>query len=309
MNNFDKTIHQIYDCRQGFIVIGLTGRTGSGCSTAASILSSNVGELDLPEPTMKGINLNEERKYKIIYSFAKSNWIEFKWIKIKDVITSFILETTLDDFSQFVSEKLCSDITKKEDIDKKFKKECGEEFTKLHKSELTSFDDKYRFYFEELPVFTEHIKESINKIKEDNYTRIYQKIGNNIRSSGSAIDSIYTHNKIFSISEKVNKLIKIFTETNKPSIENPVAIAIDSLRNPFEALFLRERYSAFYLMAINTPDQTRRLRLQKQYNFDDHQIDDLDNQEYSGKKDKKDKFISQDIQKCYDLSALVQLNR
>ena len=169
---------------------------------------------------------------------------------------------------------------------------------------LQSFDDEYRFYFEELPVFTEHIKKSINKITEDNYTRIYQKIGNNIRSSGSAIDSTYTHNKIFSISEKVNKLIKNFTQKNKPSIENPVAIAIDSLRNPFEALFLRERYSAFYLMAINTPDQTRRLRLQKQYNFDDHQIDDLDNQEYSGKKDKKDKFISQDIQKCYDLSDI-----
>ncbi|MCD4744568.1 MAG: hypothetical protein K8R67_19060 [Desulfobacteraceae bacterium] len=309
MNNFDKAIHQIYDCRQGFILIGLTGRTGSGCSTAASILSSDVGKLDLPEPTMRGLNLNEERKYKVIYNFAKSNWIKFKWIKIKDVITSFIIESTLENFLDFVSSELSSDINKKEDIDKKLKTECGEEFNKLHEKKLSGFtnsDDEYKFYFDELPPFTDHIKESINKITEDNYTRIYQKIGNNIRSSGHAIDSTYTHDKIFSISEKVNQLIKIFTKKNKPSLKNPVAvaIAIDSLRNPFEALFFRERYSAFYLMAINTPDDSRRLRLQKQHNFDDHQIDDLDKQEYSGKKDNKDKFISQDIQKCYDLSDI-----
>lgn len=33
-----RVIEQIYKLRQDFILIGLTGRTGSGCSTVAGLL-------------------------------------------------------------------------------------------------------------------------------------------------------------------------------------------------------------------------------------------------------------------------------
>ena len=41
-----EVIKQIYKLRQNFIHIGLTGRTGSGCSTVAKVLGTeNVQDL------------------------------------------------------------------------------------------------------------------------------------------------------------------------------------------------------------------------------------------------------------------------
>ena len=43
---FMEVVKQIYKLRQNFILIGLTGRTGSGCSTVAKILETeNVQDL------------------------------------------------------------------------------------------------------------------------------------------------------------------------------------------------------------------------------------------------------------------------
>ncbi len=41
-----EVVKQIYKLRKNFILIGLTGRTGSGCSTVAKILATeNVQDL------------------------------------------------------------------------------------------------------------------------------------------------------------------------------------------------------------------------------------------------------------------------
>ena len=41
-----EVVKQIYKLRQNFILIGLTGRTGSGCSTVAKVLETeNVQDL------------------------------------------------------------------------------------------------------------------------------------------------------------------------------------------------------------------------------------------------------------------------
>ena len=41
-----EVVKQIYKLRQNFILIGLTGRTGSGCSTVAKVLGTeNVQDL------------------------------------------------------------------------------------------------------------------------------------------------------------------------------------------------------------------------------------------------------------------------
>ena len=92
MDEIAKSIHEIYDNRERYIIIGLTGRTGSGCSTAASILNKPFSDLKLAKPKYIADNANEERKFLIIKRFIKNNWSPFVWFKIKDIITSFILE-------------------------------------------------------------------------------------------------------------------------------------------------------------------------------------------------------------------------
>ena len=67
-------IQKLYDNRQKFILIGLTGRTGSGCTSAAKILSSKFQDIKLPQPY--SCQTNEDRKYKIIYKFSKKKMEE-----------------------------------------------------------------------------------------------------------------------------------------------------------------------------------------------------------------------------------------
>ena len=313
MNDLTNSIHKVYDCREKFILIGLSGRTGSGCSTAAEILCSNIDKLNLPKPANDSGNVNENRKYKIIYEYAQKNWKPFIWIKIKDIITSFILENSLESFADFVSDNLAINDADKDRIKKSFIEKCGADYKLLREKRLelrgkiAEFKERhtktYEFYFIDLPPFSNKIKDTLVELTSDNYTRIYQLIGDNIRSSGNAISSEYNPDNVFAISKRVNRLIKHFTQKSKHD-GNEVFIVIDTLRNPFEALFFRERYSAFYLMAINTPDKDRRKRLQKAYDYNDSQIDRLDTKEYSGKKKKEALFISQNIQKCYDLADI-----
>lgn len=59
-----KAIDTIYNEREQFIVIGLTGRTGSGCTTVSKILQSeNFSDLKLREPKTTNFSNNNERKY------------------------------------------------------------------------------------------------------------------------------------------------------------------------------------------------------------------------------------------------------
>lgn len=41
MENYNDAVNQIYSEKENEIIIGLTGRTGAGCSTAAGILKKS----------------------------------------------------------------------------------------------------------------------------------------------------------------------------------------------------------------------------------------------------------------------------
>ena len=46
-----EAIRNIYDEREKFIIIGLTGRTGSGCTTVSKLLENNqFDKLNLHKP-------------------------------------------------------------------------------------------------------------------------------------------------------------------------------------------------------------------------------------------------------------------
>lgn len=66
-NYFQKTISKIYGDDDDFIVIGLTGRTGSGCSTVSNILSKEKPDIKHSLYTGNTPSTNTERKQKVIY--------------------------------------------------------------------------------------------------------------------------------------------------------------------------------------------------------------------------------------------------
>jgi len=86
-------LSHIYNLRNNFTVIGLTGQIGSGCSEAAEQLVKGFNRIDFEDPYKIGFdNKNEEfknnsfRKYRIIYNYASINFKSYARIKYKDVL-------------------------------------------------------------------------------------------------------------------------------------------------------------------------------------------------------------------------------
>ena len=67
-----EAIKSIYKQREKFILIGLTGRTGSRCTTVSKILSTDdIKDLDLRSYKTCDYESSDERKYSVIYRFMK----------------------------------------------------------------------------------------------------------------------------------------------------------------------------------------------------------------------------------------------
>jgi deoxycytidylate deaminase len=87
-------IKEMYYDKEEFIILGLTGRTGSGCTTVANILAENKFEgLNLEIPQSKDFNDVEKRKYKILYNFMSQDdhWHPFVTIEMSSIILYFAL--------------------------------------------------------------------------------------------------------------------------------------------------------------------------------------------------------------------------
>ena len=174
---------------------------------------------------------------------------------------------------------------------------------KESETELEKIKEKYNFHFENLPKFTNTLKKKIQDILTNEFTSLFQKIGNNIRSTGNAFGSgSLDINKSDALVAKMNKLIKLLRKKSEFD-GTGCLVVLDALRNPFEVYYLRERYNSFYLFSINTSDDTRRKRL-KYLGLKKPEIDSLDNKEYPKKLTGNDLYISQDIQKCIEISDI-----
>ena len=102
--NVVNALEQIFQEREKFILIGLTGRTGSGCTSSANLLSSDLSDFDLPKPKLSNFDNNDERKERIIYNYTQRHWNKFTVISVRDVITSFLLDHKYSEFESYIME-------------------------------------------------------------------------------------------------------------------------------------------------------------------------------------------------------------
>ena len=111
-----KSIESIYSQRDKFVLIGLTGRTGAGCTTVSSILSKDdMKDLDLRSYKTCDFNNSDERKYSIVYRFMKEGkrWKKFEVIEASSIIFSFIIEETYNKLFEYM-DKLNREVDIKE---------------------------------------------------------------------------------------------------------------------------------------------------------------------------------------------------
>jgi len=311
MSDLSDGLNVLFDERRKFVIIGITGRTGSGCTTASKILSSDFNTLSLSKDIYKTKDLAEQLRYKIIYEYIKLNWAEFEIVRIKDILTTFVLEEPFDNFVNFCALTLGLE---REKLQADLPLFIGNSFTSMHEDRMKvksmlsenkqtalANESVYNFYFRDLPIFTDSLKEFFERLTENGFISIYQQIGNNVRRSGNPYSDKFDPLKLFHLAQRTNVPIKILRRKSLDD-QRRVLVAIDSIRNPYEASFFKERYAAFYLFSITTQDNQRTGRLHKHCNYNDEQIKQIDKMEYPKKLKGSDKFTSLNIQQCIQMA-------
>ncbi len=312
----------LYSLRKDFTIIAVTGRTGSGCTTIASQLTKAFDETDYsnPEASHFDLNHNSYRKYKIIYKYAKENFRPFTLISYKDVITFYLLRHSFFELIKFIRSETVKQYFERlsPNIRPDFNKEI-DELIKLQKDfgmlksqyAAINFDrirDKTQgkllhklFFSNQFKEFSEKFHSSFKIKAFTKHYLLFQLITDNIRKyENPFIKEKISAKNIFALAKIINNIIKSIRIVDGD--KRRTKIVIDSLRNPFEVMFFKQRYSAFYLMSVNRDDDDRESKLNERYLKEYPTLKKFIEAEYSG--GKGNEFFKQYVRECIEKSDI-----
>lgn len=331
--------------RNNFILIGLTGRTGSGCTTTASLLT---GELEFPLESDVNYQKKsyftglDKKRYEIIRKYASSNTRPFKKIKISELISAQLLDLTEDDFIEFIKSVVSKDVVGRVEgvvrestfssRSKEFKALKKENKYFLHgRSSLGHDFNKFDYGKWQSVVngFSIEFKDVLKNHLSNSYVEIYQGAGDSLRRTKKVIP--HYRNKDFNfdglhvLPRMANRLVKYHRQADKLS-NQPTYLIIDTIRNPHEAKYFKDRYAAFNLVSINAPSKDRKKFLQDKYRFSIEKIRDVDRREsgklshaadltrkcescssetkVEGSFDQYDELITSNVKRCIEISDI-----
>lgn len=317
------------------IIIGLTGRTGSGCTTVASILAAkNFGDLKIKRAVKCECKDVELKKAQIIYNYFGGqnavDWIPFKIIKLSAIILQIAMESGLESLVTCIkhvekwnliidnADKLISQLQElapefQTAIENKNKLEQLLQKSSHETVKLEDLDELEKYYLITMPKFQKELEGILrsytcntihfSKNEGDTWERndlfkvLLQYVGNNIRSSGNPYDSTFkTDNQYLSRTlELVINCIILCDKRRGCSTR----ICIDAIRNPFESLYLKQNFANYYLVAVHTEETQRIERLELQ-NFKMEEIRSLDTIECPKHLNGQELFYHQDVKGCIE---------
>ena len=193
-----KFVSELFLENGQFILVGLTGRTGSGCTTAATILESNETVfLDVDKLTdfYNGLDL---QRYKIVKDFTENHWEAFYSIKVSDLLSVYLLAMSHTELSHFITSSTRDSID--EDKLNKIHNEGAFSQTQLRKIRTdilkALIDHSQELDLDNLDVsnirktlhlvrfFTNNFKKELNEINTGLYVSTYQAAGKSVRRLG-----------------------------------------------------------------------------------------------------------------------------
>lgn len=308
-------------------------------------LTDNKGELIYD-------NVLFQRKYKICYNYMQKNWSKYVFIDYKKALLFYCFNYFInikkstnfqDDFTQFIIETFtkakADDKNDFDDNDILIKREEVMEILNCKDINLEQFvetlhnlgggsiglidvkDEQilkllYDEFFISSSVFNKLFRKIIKLFTSKNYylrSFFFHKLGCRIRSTGNPESSnIKPDTKnVFNVSKLINRLIKAFK--NYEEDNEKCQIVINSLKNSLEIMYFKERYSAFYMMAVHNENDRYRI-----YNDMVEQpiyktetilkLQELDKTEYLTNDFKKGLFSSPDIENCIQKSDIHIIN-
>lgn len=290
----------------------------------------------------KVISDSEARKLRRVKDFFsyKDNWVKFNVLEYKNVILLFILQHNFDEDQDKFVNNICQWIIKlgdyKQFVNPRFGKDDGiglgsanyineslktfllGNIGKLSRVGLTSSKTLEKFLDDDCENndfffntnYEEFAKEFFGTL--DNFSiylrhKLIHVATFCLRRFGSLGIEIIEENKpvndIYIIARVINRLIKI----HRKSTGDIAHIIIDRLKNSYEIMYFRERYSGFYLVAANRNEEERKIdistKVSEKTKFTDvsenvNLLVKLDDIEYKVNEFKEGKFDSFDIENC-----------
>lgn len=316
----------IYDLRNNFTIIGLTGQVGSGCSEVADQLLRGFNISDFKSLREVGgvddktseIKHNSYRKYRIVYNYAKDNFKSYSRINYKDILVIFLLEhpfETLVDFlknspqlkKEFSHMGVSADFNDEVELLSKLKSKfnkLSDDLKGINVQEIKengNWDKLYKFYFQsEFLHFSKTLLDELKKNSRVKRNKFLQLISCNLRQSGNPFNFIDSSaENIFTIVELINLIIKSHRKSPDLTGEKRTQIVIDDLRSPIEIMYFKQRYAAFYTIAVNRNLDRRKKILEEKYNSSPDTYDvgeKLWKDEYDGAKNYE--FYKANISAC-----------
>lgn len=167
------------------------------------------------------------------------------------------------------------------------------------RKEKTGFKNQFwimilkEYLFTSLPGFANEFWNDISFTSKSLRILALQHIGNNLRLSKTPyFTDAFMNDGYNCMAEDINVAIKVFRayqlliQGGCPLISKngfKTIIVVDSIKNPYEAMYLKERYSNFFLMGIYTEDEERKKRLRVNKHLTDTEIMEIDVVEQNSK--------------------------
>ena len=323
MKNCNEAIEKMYEYRSKIIVLGLTGMTGSGCTTAAKILAKKRFEdLDLKPPKTYDYLDSEERKQELIYNYMQQgHWKPFYVIEGSAIILSFVFEQGYDNLMKFLKQNDTSGKCRIDNIDEieneleKIKGVFDESiFYSLRKADIEKLikeknNEYFLFYTQKLPEYKKMLQDILSKHvcypnidgdgKAQLYTYLMQTWANNVRASGKPYISEFSQNNFYDIAIRMDSVIAIIKGNCG---DEEIRICIDALRNPFEAVYFKDNYKNFYLISISTEEKFRKSRLSYLSKKEQESLENIENPKKFD--ETEEQFYHQNVQNCIELSDI-----
>ena len=284
-----------------FLIIGLTGPIGSGCTTIANIMSrlkpnKLIKKKNLYEKTLNEIKeistlmknekdnfkleslnakLQEKFRYKILLKeIEKFNDPNFTYISMSSIIIRLAIKyIDTREFNDW--EKNNSEIASvlKEFRDKwkeillMYDNSNEKHFDELNSEKLMEIDDM----LEALELVKKEIKNIELELYFDEKIDEFhlQAFGDNIRRNGNPFNNdekkskseIYSN--VLDLPNELRKIIKFYRHRNDGNKSS--CFIVDAFRNPIEVEYFRKRYSQFFLVSIFADYKQRFNRLKKDF--------------------------------------------
>jgi len=310
MERIDSYSEALYHVKRGFLIVGLTGFTGSGCSTVRSILESEK------KPKTPGYNVistfqssqsQRNHTHKEIRKNAKSDrdrriyeklartwqgllWEPFVPVKVSTVIFTSAIACALNGKVKGNDLKgIQPTIRAKES---KLKAISG-----LWAADKPDDDMSWELVdaYETADALYDQFKGGFH-CRLGEFTKLMQDFGDQIRSYGTVEPGSAARAdpaNLFVLPEALRRIIKAYRNAKQAS-----HFVVDAFRNPFEIEFFKWRYSEFYLLAVlrNKKDRWEDLDLLKD------EKERLEARESKTRNRTKENItewiISQDIEEC-----------